>query len=178
MASSTDLAKQASEPLFPDIFWNRPLNRRAAKKLLIIGGHAKQFSQTQQCYLAAKASGIGEAKVVLPEGTRKYIKGAPDCVFVAQTKSGSFAKTAYEEIKGFIKESDGVLLAGEFSQNSETISLLEQLLTDAKKPLVISAEIIESMIFNPPALFSQPSRLLLAPTKLLLSLAGKLDLPI
>lgn len=152
------------------------MNRRTGKQLLIIGGHAKQFSQTQQSYLAAKSAGIGEAKVVLPEGTRKFIKGAPDCLFVPETKSGSFAKSAIAEIAGFIKESNGVLLAGEFSQNSETMSVLEQLLSDTKQPLIISSEIIESMLFNPQPLFAHDNRVLLLPANLLAKLAGALNI--
>lgn len=170
------LAKQGAEPAFPNIFWNRPLNRRAAKKLLIIGGHAKQFSQTQASYLAAKASGIGDATVVLPESTRKYIKAAPDCLFVAETKSGSLAKAAYPEIKGFVKESDGVLLAGEVSQNAETISVLEQLLNEVSQQMVISADLVELMLFNPSSLFAKSNRVLLGPTQLFVKLANALDI--
>ena len=176
--ASTDLVKQFEKPLFPDIFWNRPLNRQTAKKLLIIGGHSKQFSQTQASYSAAKASGIGDAKVVLPESTRKYVKSVPDCLFVAETKSGSLAKAAYPQIKAFIKESDGVLLAGESSINSETTSLMEHLLVETKKPLIISNELVATMLYRPQSLRSHPNRLVLAPTKLLLKLADALKLAI
>lgn len=175
---ATTWQKQTSEPLFPKVFWNRPLNRKAAKSLLIIGGHGKQFSGVQSAYQAALVAGIGQAKVVLPDSVAKYTGQLPDGVFVPSTKSGSFAKAAYAEIKAMVNDSDGVLLAGETSHNSETVTVMEQVLAETTMPMVISSDVAELMLYQPEALFAKPNRLLLAPTQLLVKLANRLELPL
>ena len=46
--------KQTVEkPLFPDILWSRPQNKRQAGKLLIVGGHAESFAAVGEAYAAA-----------------------------------------------------------------------------------------------------------------------------
>src|SRR3989344_4370866 len=138
-----DFLKQANEPAFPKIFWNKPVSRKAAKSLLIIGGHAKQFSGTQTAYQAALAAGIGEAKGVLPDSLRKFVGPLPDAILAPSSKSGSIAKIAAADIIAASKAVDSVLFADELSHNSETISLVEQLLTEISKPVILSQTVIE-----------------------------------
>lgn len=174
----SDFIRQDSDPLFPKILWERPINKRAAKKLLIIGGHATQFSATQLAYQEALAAGIGEAKVVLPASVLKVTGNLPDCLFVPANASGSIARPALEEIESYIKDSDGVLLAGELSQNAETVSLLELIMRDASVPMVISDEVIQSLLYLPELLFTSPERLLIASTQTFMKLAGKLEVAV
>jgi NAD(P)H-hydrate repair Nnr-like enzyme with NAD(P)H-hydrate dehydratase domain len=171
------MQKQTNQPLFPNVLWEKPLNRRAAKKLLIIGGHASQFSATASTYQSALAAGIGEAKVVLPAPLRKLTGGLADALFVPATPAGSIAKAAYPEIKSYITESDGVLLAGELSSNAETVSVLEQLLTDTTSPLIICGDVIDSLLALTSAIFKHPTRLLIGNSRTLVNLAGKLNIP-
>src|SRR3990172_12023595 len=91
---------QTNQPIFPKILWERPINKRAAKQLLIVGGHSMHFSATQQAYLEAIATGVGEAKVVLPDSVLKLTGSSnlPDCLFVPSNTSGSMAKAALDEI--------------------------------------------------------------------------------
>ena len=174
----SDFLKQGKEPLFPKILWNRPINKRAAKRLLIIGGQAKQFQQTQNTYQAALDAGIGSAKVVLPDAIRTYTGDLPDCLFVPSTRAGSIAKSALEPIRAFCNESDGVLLAGELSRNAQTLSLLESLLDELTLPVTITEEVIDSLLYRPQALFSGSGRLLIAGIPTLVKLAEKLQVEI
>lgn len=176
----SDFLKQIDQPLFPKILWEKPINKRAAKSLLIIGGHATQFSATQLAYQEAKAAGIGEVKVVLPDSVLKLTgpKGLPDCLFVASNKSGSMAKVALDEIITYSKESDGVLLAGELSENAETVSMLESFIEQIDKPLIMTDEVIKSLLFAVDKIKQCKDLLLIASTQTFIKLAERLDLQI
>ena len=173
-----EFLKQTKEPLFPKILWNQPVNKRTAKRLLIIGGQAKQFGHTQDTYRAALEAGIGTAKVVLPDAIQVYTGELPDGLFVTSTKVGSMAKPALAEIKVFAAESDGLLLAGELSKNSETLSLIESLLDEITLPTVITEEVINSLLYRPSSLFGASGRLLIASSQAFVKLAEKLKIGI
>lgn len=169
--------KQKDNPLFPNIFWEAPLNRNQAKKLLIIGGHAKQFSDTVGLYQHALAAGIGSAKVVLPDSLRKLIGNQPDCLFVASNPSGSIAKDTVQEILEYSNECDGVIFSSELSHNTETISLLETLFTEIAKPIFFSSNVLGMLAFQPGLLLSG-NKVLVSDMKHLIKLANSLDFPI
>ncbi|MBI3983876.1 hypothetical protein HY346_01100 [Candidatus Microgenomates bacterium] len=167
-----------NKPLFADVLWSKPVNRKAAKKLLIVGGHLGNFRQVQSVYTAAIKAGIGEAKVVLPDKLRPALGNHPDCLFVASTNSGTLAKAALAEIKVYAEASDGLLLGPDLSQNAETITLVEQILLDFKTDICLSSEAIHLMLFNADAISFALNRLLVAPTKLLVKLAAKYRTPV
>lgn len=175
---ATDWLKQTNKPLFQNILWERPVSKRTAKKLLILGGHKSQFGQTQAAYQSAVAAGVGEAKVVLPQAVRNLIGEHPDCIFVADTKSGSLAKRALADIQRNAKESDGILIVGELSHNAETIGLIEQLLGSIKKPIAVTDEVIHQMLYKPQVLFVHAKRLLIASTQTFVELANRLGMAI
>lgn len=169
--------KQSNKPLFPNIFWEVPLNRNQAKNLLIVGGHAKQFSETVGLYQYALAAGIGSAKVVLPDSLRKLIGNQPDCLFVASNPSGSIAKDTAQEILEYSNECDGVIFSSELSYNAETVSLLETLFTEIIKPIFFSSNILGMLLFQPNILL-RGTKILVSDTKHLIKLANSIQFPI
>lgn len=173
---SVEWIKQSGQPLFPDILWNRPLNRKTGKQLLIMGGHSKQFSIVQQTYQAALAAGIGQAKSVLPDSLRPYLGNAPDCLLVRSTPAGSFARGAYEPIRGYLNESDGLLLPGDLSKNPETTSLVERLLSGTGKPVFITPKVIEASLERPMSLLNGSPRIIIGTLSVLKKLAKSLDI--
>lgn len=119
-------SKQANGPLFPDILWNRPENRRYAGKLLIAGGHAQSFSAPSSAFMAASRAGAGTVRVLLPESLQKTVgPGFTEAEFAASTPIGSFSRKAFALFMDLAHWSDWVLLAGDFGKNSETSILLD-----------------------------------------------------
>lgn len=169
--------KQLDKPLFPNIFWEAPLNRNQAKKLLIVGGHAKQFAETVGLYSYAMAAGIGSAKVVLPDSLRKLIGSQPDCLFVESNPSGSISKNSATEILAYASECDGVIFSSELSHNTETISLLETLFTEISKPIFFSSNVLEMLTFQP-NLVLNTNKILVSETKNFMKFANTLKFPI
>lgn len=171
-----NFVKQTGEPLFPDVLWNQPVNKRAAKNLLIIGGHKNQFSLTQSAYQAALEGGIGNAQVLLPANIRKLIGAVPNCHFLPSTPSGSFSRDALPEMIAMSRDSDGILLAGELSNNAETVGMLEQYLQEIDKPLMLGGEVISSLLTTPEVML-KPHIALIAGQTVFSELAGKVKIP-
>src|ERR1700749_1211633 len=113
--------KQTTDkPLYPELLWSRPENKRFAGKLLIIGGSLHGFTAPAQAYAEALKAGIGSARVLLPDALQKTIGTVLEAgEFAPSTPSGSFSKQALAEALELSQWADGVLLAGDFDRNSE-----------------------------------------------------------
>lgn len=136
-----------SEPLFPDILWSKPENIRTAGKLLILGGNAHGLMAPGIAYAAASKAGIGTARVLLPDAIRKAIGNSfEEGEFVFSTPSGSFAKTALNQILENLDWADALLLAGDFGRNSETAMLLEQVLEKYSGPITLTQDSLDYFI--------------------------------
>jgi hypothetical protein len=135
------LKQPTDKPLFDKLIWSRPENRQSAGKLLIVGGNAHSVSAPAFAFQAANKAGVGAARVVLPQAIAKTIgKSFPEGEFAFSTPSGSFAKTAVNQVLENADWADAVLLAGDFGHNSETAIFLEQILDKYHGPLVITQD--------------------------------------
>ncbi len=151
----------ADEPLFPDLLWSRPQNKKQAGKLLIIGGNAHGFSAAAEAYQATSEAGIGAARVLLPDSLQKTVGR----VFAAgeyapSTPSGSFTKKALAELLDMSLWGDAVLLAGDFGRNSETAILLEQFVDKYSGQLVLTKDAMDYFTASPAGLLSRQNTLL------------------
>ncbi len=118
-----------SKPLYSDLLWSRPEQKSLAGKLLVIGGNAHAIAAPSEAFGIALKQGIGEAKVAMPDKTRKLLgpKLPVDIELVASTPSGSFSTKAEQPIKSYMAWADATLFAGDIGRNSETAILLETL---------------------------------------------------
>ena len=127
---NTNWLKQGTEPLFPDLLWSRPENKRQAGKLLIVGGNTHGFAAPVATYNAAVVAGVGTSRVILPDKLKKALGTSfTEAEFAPSTPSGSLAKRALDTLLDNAKWADGVLLAGDFGRNSETAVLLSSFMS-------------------------------------------------
>ena len=134
--------KQSNEkPLFEDILWSRPENKRTAGKLLIIGGQRTNFAETVRAYQAAKNSGIGTVRVLLPDELQKTVGGhMEDVWFAASNKSGGFGSQALAE---WLEQSDwaeATIFTPDIGKSSETAILMEKFLEKYDGLAIFSGE--------------------------------------
>lgn len=169
--------KQLDEPLFPELLWSRPERKSAAGKLLIIGGNAHEFAAVQAAYQTVMAAQVGECKIALPKSLQKSVGPLPDCEFLAATTTGSFARTALPELTAFAEWAEAVLLPGDISRNSETATMLTQLLMTSSKPTVLTRDTIEQLIHDQSVL-NRPQTTLVLSLSQLQRLAQSLHSPI
>jgi len=155
--------KQSNEPLFPNLLWSRPENKRTAGKLLIIGGNLHNFSAPGLAYDAAVKAGIGSTKVLLPEGLRKTIGAVlENCEFAPMNKSGSFSNKALAEWQDYAAWADGVLIAGDLGRNSETAIVTEQFIKNYSGQLTVTQDALDQFRDNPTGLLSRADTTIVA----------------
>ncbi len=155
-----------NKPLFPELLWSQPENKRHAGKLVIIGGNAHGFASPAEAYQAGETAGVGVARVVLPNAIQKLVGGFFETAFFApSTPSGSFAKQSFSEFMEHAAWADGVLLAGDLSRNSETATVLEKFIHGHKGQLTITKDAADYFQGTPKLLLQRPE------TTLVVSLA-------
>lgn len=155
--------QDAKKPLFPDLLWSRPENRRFAGKLLIIGGNIHNFSAPAEAYAHAEKAGIGSVRIVLPDALQKTVGAiVPEAEFAPSTPSGSFARSALETTLSAAAWADGVLIAGDVGRNSETTILLESFLKKYSGQITILGDALDVCIPTPELLQDRPDTTVIA----------------
>lgn len=157
--------KQTDKPLFPDLMWSRPETKSSRGKLLIVGGHAQSFAAPAEAYSSAEKSGIGVARVILPNSLERTVsKLFPAAEFAPSNPSGGFAMTTLAEILSTASWADGVLLAGDLGRNSETTAMLENLAGKYVGQLAITKDAADFFCTHPTSLVARPATALVIST--------------
>jgi len=161
---NTSWLKQAKDsPLFPDVLWSRPENRRHAGKLLIIGGNSHAFAAVSEAYSGAYKAGVGATRVLVPNKLQKTLGGVfPEAEFAPSTPSGSFARTALAQLIDASTWADGVLLAGDFGRNSETAILLESFVSKYSGLLAVGGDSLDYFFNGSEQLINREKTVLIA----------------
>lgn len=133
------------KPLFEDLLWSRPENKKYAGKLLIIGGQSAEFQNISSAYSFAHEAGAGHIRMLMPESLRKITENIDGAEFAPSNKSGGFAKAALAQFFDLSEWADHVLLAGDFGKNSETTVILDGFSLKGPKPITISQDTLESI---------------------------------
>jgi hypothetical protein len=172
------LKQKQTQPLFPDILWSRPETKQTSGKLLIVGGNAHGFIDVGLSYQSAVSAGAGTVHVLLPDALRKIVGGTlENCEYAPSTPSGSFSKSALNELLIQATWADCVLLAGEFGRNSETAILLETFVEKYSGRLVITRDAIDYFFNHASLLLDRPSTCIVGSTAQLQKLALNIHFP-
>ncbi len=149
------------KPLFPDLVWSRPENKRQAGKLLIVGGNAHGFASPAEAYAEAEKTGVGAARVILPDSLQTTVgKAFAAGEYAPSTPSGSLSQKALSELLDAAKWADATLLAGDFGHNSETAILLEKFVQNYDGLLVLTQDAIDYFTSLSRAVVERPNTLL------------------
>jgi NAD(P)H-hydrate repair Nnr-like enzyme with NAD(P)H-hydrate dehydratase domain len=164
MAENMNWSKQTPDkPLFPDVLWSRPENRRHAGKLLIIGGHKQEFNIVSEAYTAALKAGAGTVRVILPDSLQKMLhKLFPETEYAASTPIGSFSRQALGTLLDAADWADAVFLAGDLGRNSETAVLLEGFVEKYRGKLAMAGDSTDYFLNQKDRITSRNGTLLIA----------------
>ncbi|MDQ3158908.1 MAG: hypothetical protein M3P98_02110 [bacterium] len=158
--------KQGSEPLFPELIWDKPETKHQAGKLLIVGGNSHEFAALGEAFESATKTGAGSIKILLPETLRKTIGSILDNTeYAPANKSGGFARSALAEWVAFGQWSNAVLIAGDLGRNSETGIVIETFLQKYEGLLTLTKDAVDYFTKNPNELMNRKQ------TTMVLSLA-------
>ena len=166
------------KPLFPELEWSRPENRQHAGKLLIVGGNGYEFKAPANAYGDALDAGIGTATVLLPSSMQKVVSDIfPEAEFAPSTPSGSFARTALEQLAQLSNWADSVLLAGDTGRNSETSVMFETFLRQYQGQVTITRDTANVLIQQPLQILQRKATLLVLAMGQLRELGGAAKFP-
>ena len=171
------LRQMPGKPLFPDLVWSRPENRLHAGKLLVVGGNAHGFAAPAEAYAESTKAGIGTARVLLPDATKRLVGGAAEYVdYAPSTPSGSFSQKALGELCELVQWSDGILIAGDLGRNAETAIWLESFLARGESPTTLTKDSVDYVSASPHMVLERPNTTLVLSLSQLqrLSIAGKM----
>ena len=163
--------EQLAEPLFPDIIWNKPQSKIHGPHLTLIGGYRDHFANISQAYSRLLAiSTIINLELSLADSLKPLIRHlnlACPIYYLPTNKTGNLSLKAFETILEIISAISVIYLAGDLSNNSETILLIEQLIDNLTNIIFINSELLQSLLAsdcnylnkNNIVLFFNPSQL-------------------
>lgn len=156
------LKQSKGKPLFPEMLWSRPENRRFAGKLLIIGGNKHNFSESAEAYMHSVNAGVGSTRIILPDSLKKVVGAlVPEAEFASSNPSGSFARNALATILDGAAWADGILVTSDIGYNSETAILIETLLQKFSGQITIYGTAIDAFLQSPKSLQNRPNTTIL-----------------
>ena len=151
-----------TKALFPDIEWSKPEQRSHAGKLGIIGGNKLGFAGVAESYGTSLSTGVGQAKVLLPDALKKTIpKTIADTLFAPTNISGSLAKEALTEMKALGVWAQSVLLIGDAGRSSETAIAYEEFIKQYQGQLVVTRDAVDLLRNTASVLLDRPNTLLI-----------------
>ena len=149
------------KPLWSDIAWSKPEQKSLAGRLGIIGGSKQIFIASAENYSTALSTGVGEARVILPDTLKKSIPPTmTEVIFGPSNPSGSLARDAKNDLRALAEWSTGVLMIGDSGKNSETAILYEEFASDYEGPLVITRDAIDLLRQASQTLVDRPNTML------------------
>src|ERR1700683_256876 len=169
---------QNDAPLFPNVLFNRPVTRHAAGRMLLVGGHAHEFSLPPAIHQLAMAAGIGECNVVLPDTLASLLSGAPGTLFAAANPSGALSREALGRILELAEDADAVAVGASLSNNSDTAMLIERLITGIERPLIAFDDALTATQHNAGTVTGNPDALVILTMTEVFKLAGRLGIAI
>jgi len=166
-----------NSPLYEEIVWAKPENKRHRKRLVIVGGNTHAFMQVAASYDRSIEAGIGDCRVVLPDKLEKVIgKSIENVVYLPSDSSGGISKDAITAMHQYSEWGDGILFPGELGHGSETTRFAEQFINETKLPLVLSGDSIEVFFSHPKTIFDTENAVLMLSINQLQKMAPELGL--
>jgi NAD(P)H-hydrate repair Nnr-like enzyme with NAD(P)H-hydrate dehydratase domain len=170
--------RQDDQPLFPKVLYNRPVTRNGAGRLLVVGGHAGEFSLPTTIHQLALAAGVGECRVALPDTLAKLLGGAPGTAFLASSPSGSLGTEALGRLLSLSEEADAVAIGASLSGNSNTAILIEKFITELERPYSLFDQGLSAVQHHISVVTTNPDALLIMTMTEVFKLSGQLGIAI
>lgn len=155
--------QSVDKPLFPDIEWSKPEQLAQKGRLGIVGGNSLGFISPAESYSTAISTGIGAAKVLLPDVLKKNIPTSmTEVIFGASNPSGSLSRDSKNELDALADWATGILMIGDAGRNSETAILYEDFLKSYQGPIIITRDAIDLVKNSSQELVERPNTLIVA----------------
>lgn len=165
-----DYWQKQEQPLYPDLAWNKPEQKSQSGLLAIIGGNAQSFKIIADVTSAAAQLGIGKTTIYVPASLKNKIPATPDIFFEPSTNAGSFSREALRDLVVAVNLANLTILPGDLSKNSETSSMVAELVASTAQPLLITRDAFDTILPNAQNFIERPNLTLLISMQQLQSL--------
>lgn len=156
MVKTTFWQKQ-TEPLFPNLEWDKPERRDQAGSICIVGGNLHALRAPSSAFEAIKQTGPSAVRIILPDKTKRLVDSLlPEALFLPSTTSGEFSREGELELFEQLAWADTLLLPGDTGRNSETTVLLAQALRAFNGLVVITRDSFDSLMTEAALLAGRP----------------------
>lgn len=167
--------QEDNTPLYEEIVWAKPENKRLKKKIVLVGGNSHAFMHVAAGYQQVMSAGIGNCRVVLPDMLEKTVgKALDDVVYLPSSPSGGFSSNGVATMQEYSGWGDGVFFPGELGQGSETHIFLEKFVSTNELPLILSGDALDVFYEAPEVIFNRENTLLVLDLRQLQKTASKL----
>ncbi|HQY66436.1 MAG TPA: NAD(P)H-hydrate dehydratase [Pyrinomonadaceae bacterium] len=111
---------------------------------LLIAGSDNYSGAAVLCGNAAMRSGAGLVTIATPKSSKDSVAARvlPEVMVrgVAETKSGSLAESAFEEIGDLLEKADAVAIGSGISQDESTHRFVQKVITNRNRPVIVDAD--------------------------------------
>lgn len=156
-----DFWQKQQNPLFPDLTWNKPEQKSQSGLLAVIGGNSQSFKIIADIANAAQSLGIGKTTIYVPASLKSKIPTTPDIFFEPATESGSFNRESLRDLTVAVNLANLTLIPGDLSKNSETSSVIAELVTTTEQPLLVTRDAFDAILPNSQNFIERPNLSLL-----------------
>lgn len=162
-------------PLVKDPDWLIPEQKSGA--LNLIGGNSTSFATISRIaeYINNHYPKLKSLNLILPNALKSKLPPLDNITFTKSTDSGSFARSA--ELNDALDSADFNLILGDVTKNSETSVALAEAIKNAKKPILLTRDTIDSLTEDADAWIEHDHLFLLASTAQLQKLLRALYYP-
>lgn len=117
--------------------------------ILVLAGSNRFSGAALLCAEASLRAGAGLVTLGIPKGINLgVIKNKPKEVMtlpLAQTKDGTLSKTAFTEIKAFLKNIDVLIIGPGLGNNKSTYELVRKIIKGSDLPTVVDADALNAL---------------------------------
>jgi len=135
--------------------------------VLVIAGSRNMLGAAALCGLSAMRAGAGLATLAVPQSLNAALQKKISPVLMTwplkETSAGSFALSAYGQLKNRLKEFDAILIGPGLSQHPATQKFVLKVITSARQPLVVDADALTALTGNLKLLTKTPTAKVLTP---------------
>jgi NAD(P)H-hydrate repair Nnr-like enzyme with NAD(P)H-hydrate dehydratase domain len=116
--------------------------------------------------------------MILPDRVRKLVGDLPMASYVPSSPSGSLGRASLAAILDIATDYDMIAIGGGLSQNSETTMLVDSLLSETDKPVILSDDALALMKHQLKSIAQRPNSLILTDMVGLIKASGALGVPV
>ncbi|MDP4038601.1 MAG: hypothetical protein Q8P54_01365 [bacterium] len=170
------IIQQKDQLLYSSIIFNKPINKLSLPRILVIGGSSEKLKNVSLCYEALQNSNT-TLTLALPD-TLKQAVATLEAVFLHANPIGSVLKDNTDHLLDLASDANLLIIGVDMTLGSQAQIVVEKLLQECDKPVIVTDEVIKVFQFSPSILERSSKLILFLNTNSLVKIANYLKIPV